>query len=226
MIHWFSLSVSMSFSPSQHFHRCQKSHHVSEFLTMVSGQKQTFILIIVHSKPWEHNRFFFFFLFIMSPPLQRNRAERQAAALISALCSHWIREHVRTGCWLLVKRKQSCLNCPHFSWISMSLWAFAMFTVLWVHCMVKSACTYIPNRGSNLQVHFYPSLCLGVTYLSIQVFYDFVNCRHDLKASGESKVLEKKEEISYLLKGSWMNHWSLNLIIKSNHYTNWSRTEY
>lgn len=68
-MHWFSLrSVSLRL-----YQRCQRLCNISEFSTVASDQKQTLILIIVHSETWEQDRFC---RFIMPPPLlePENRA--------------------------------------------------------------------------------------------------------------------------------------------------------
>lgn len=76
MINWLSSphtpsSLCRSISPS--ISTAVKNPALSRgFWTAVSNQKQTFILIIVHSKPQEHDRFC---LFIMSPPLRRKRTQ-------------------------------------------------------------------------------------------------------------------------------------------------------
>lgn len=59
---WSIDSLSLSFPKSlclPDFARCQKkkNSYISEFLTVASNQKQTFILIIVHSEPREQGRF-------------------------------------------------------------------------------------------------------------------------------------------------------------------------
>lgn len=110
MIHWFSLPLSMSFSPHQHFHRCQKPPpHLR-----VSNQKPTFVLIIVHSKPWEHNRCVYSSCHHLSRGTGWTPGRSSYQRTLFTLSNTWGQA---VGAWL--ERKQSCLNCLHFSWMSM-----------------------------------------------------------------------------------------------------------